>query len=511
MNHLGNPPEQDETTYAAVDLGSNSFHLLVARRQHRELRVLDRIRDMVQLGAGLDDQGQLDRSTRDRALECLARFGQRLRGIPESNIRAVGTQTLRRMHHSGAFLVVAETALGCPIEIIAGREEARLIYLGISQGVAGTHRRRLTIDIGGGSTEIVAGSGASAHLLESLQFGCVSVSKRYFPNGDLREACWRRAELAVREELQELRTRYIQFGWNQVIGSSGTIRAVAKICQIAAWSEKYITPEALDKLQQQLIEAEHDQNIDLQGLSERRRQVIAGGVAILRACFDALSITRMEVSPFALREGVLHDLLGRLEHRDPRAKTVKAFMLRFNVDVSQATRVRETALEAFRQIESAAALKNTHKEFLEWAADLHETGLAICHSQYQRHSAYLIAESDMAGFSREEQLFLATLVRHHRRAIGQDFASALPARLHPSLMALLFCLRLGWILCRTREDAIIPNFHLELKGSTAKASFPEPWMQGHPLTQAGLEQEFELLAAIDLKLELHPVRNDEEH
>jgi exopolyphosphatase/guanosine-5'-triphosphate,3'-diphosphate pyrophosphatase len=370
------PPERTET-YAAVDLGSNSFHLLVARRKHGELRVLDRIREMVRIGGGLDKDGNLDEATSNRALDCLARFGQRLRGIPASNMRAVGTQTFRRLRKANSFLMVTETALGCPVDIIGGREEARLIYLGVSQGVSGHEDRRLVIDIGGGSTELVIGEGLEPMEMESLQFGCVSFTQWYFGNGELSRKRWEQARRGALAEMQELQIRYRDTGWKTAIGSSGTIRAVASICHARGWCERNITRPGLELLQKELLGFGTIDAIALPGLSERRKSVIVGGLAILSACFEALDLEELVVSPYALREGVLHDLLGRLEHRDPRDKTVQAFKLRYGVDPAQVERVRHTALRAFDQVAGALDLTQTHRDMLGWAADLHETGLSV--------------------------------------------------------------------------------------------------------------------------------------
>jgi exopolyphosphatase/guanosine-5'-triphosphate,3'-diphosphate pyrophosphatase len=487
-------------TYAAVDLGSNSFHLLVARREHGELRVLDRIKEMVRIGGGLDKRGDLDRETSSRALECLARFGQRLRGIPAANIRAVGTQTFRRLRKANAFLMVAETALGCPVEIIGGREEARLIYLGVSQGVSGHEDRRLVIDIGGGSTELVIGEGLRPLEMESLQFGCVSFTRWYFGSGKLSRKRWAKALRGALAEMQELQFRYRQTGWETAIGSSGTIRAVASICHAQGWCERNITRQAMERLREALLEFGRIDAIDLPGLSERRQAVIAGGAAILSACFQALDVDELVISPYALREGVLHDLLGRLENRDPRDKTVQAFRLRYGIDPAQAERVRRTAFTAFEQLAPALELGPEHRRMLGWAADLHETGLSISHSQYQQHSGYLVEQSDMAGFSRQEQLFLAALVRHHRRALPRDFAASLPPRLHAPLRQLLFLFRFCWILCRTRDDEAIPGFELALDDATVRATFEPAWVDAHPLTLNDLEHERVQLQKLRLQL-----------
>jgi len=487
-------------TYAAVDLGSNSFHLLVARREHGELRVLDRIKEMVRLGGGLDAAGNLDRAVQDRAFACLARFGQRLRGIPADNMRAVGTQTFRRMKNANAFLMIAETALGCSIDIIAGREEARLIYLGVSQGVAGSEERRLVIDIGGGSTELVIGEGLRPLEMESLQYGCVSLTRRFFADGRISPKRWDKAVRSVMADLQELRLRYLQAGWDTAVGSSGTIRAVERICQNMGWSEKDISAEALRMLRDRVLEFDAIDTVRLPGLTERRHPVLIGGLAMLYACFEALGLDTMKVSPYALREGVLHDLLGRLDHEDPRDTTVAAFMQRYSVDAEQLRRVKEVALRTFDRLSENSFLRPVHRQLLGWAADLHESGLSVAHSQYHRHSGYLVEHSDMTGFTRQEQLFLASLVRYHRRQIPGSYTDLLPTRLHEPLRMTLFCLRFACILCRSRDSGAVPDFRLDGGDGSVTVGLAKDWADQHPLTLFDLQQETRLLAPAGIAL-----------
>jgi exopolyphosphatase/guanosine-5'-triphosphate,3'-diphosphate pyrophosphatase len=487
-------------TYAAVDLGSNSFHMLVARREHGELRVLDRIREMVRLGGGLDKRGNLDPEVRQRALDCLARFGQRLRGIPPNNLRAVGTQTFRRLKNADKFLLEVENALGCPVDIISGREEARLVYLGVSQWIAGQHGRQLVIDIGGGSTELVIGEGVDPIEMESLQFGCVSVTNRFFKNGKITARSLKKAERAVAAELQEIQTVYRNAGWQIAVGSSGTFRSAAAMCEVNGWSKKGVSAKALAQLKQIALSFKTIADIDINGLSERRKPVFIGGLAIMLACFKALAINEMLVSPYALREGLLQDLLGRLEHRDPRDKAVRALMSRFAVDPAQVVRVQKTALGIFDQLSGDPALGNSHRVMLDWATGLHEIGLSLSHASYQKHSAYLVEASDMAGFSRQEQLFLAALVGFQRREIPKDFTARLPLRLHRALSVTLLCMRLAWIFCRTREDEAIPDFTITVDGARVHLCLPSDWMENHPLTVADLEFEEGALRTIGLHL-----------
>lgn len=488
--------------YAAIDLGSNSFHMIVARYEHGELRVIDRIKEMVRLGGGLDRKGHLDPAVRDRALACLGRFGQRIRGLEYDNVRAVGTQALRRMKHAQTFLVLAETALGIPVEIVAGREEARLIYIGVSQGVANDAERNLVIDIGGGSTELIIGEGHLPRLTESLQYGCVGVTARYFKRGRITLKRWKKAKRAVMEDLQEINQTYRNLGWGKAIGSSGTIRAVHAICRQAGWIERAIDRTALDRLQQLMLERGSVDQLNFNGLSQRRQPVFVGGAVILDACFEALDIREMSVSPFALREGVLHDLLGRLSEHDPRENTVQAMASRYGVDMTQAGRVWRTAETLFQAVAEPFELGEVHRRLLRWACQLHEVGLSITHSHYQEHGGYLIRHSDMAGFSVQEQNFLATLVRYHRRKIATDYPSDLPTRLHAPLRHLLVCLRLAVILCRSREDLKDSRWHVQAADHEIDFFLPEGWIDGHPLTVSGLEAEIDALAALQMQLNL---------
>jgi len=476
--------------------------MLVARREHGELRVLDRIKEMVRLGGGLDKEGNLDPLVQQRALDCLSRFGQRLRGIPAKNIRAAGTQTFRRLKRADEFLHAAETALECPIDIIAGREEARLVYLGVTQWVTGEEQKQLVMDIGGGSTELIIGEHFDPVEMESMQFGCVSVTNRFFANGKITEKGLKRAQRAVAAELQEIQSVYRKVGWQTAIGSSGTIRSAASMCEANGWCKKGITPGALEKLKQKVLSFNTISDVDIDGLSERRQPVIIGGLAILLACFKALHIDELLISPFALREGLLHDMLGRLEHRDPRDKAVKALMSRFAVDPAQVERVRKTALEIFDQLSPDQPISRSHRALLTWATELHETGLALSHNSYQQHSAYLVEASDMAGFSHQEQLFLAALVGFQRRDIPENYAARLPKRLYKPLRITLLCIRLAWIFCRTREDEAIPAFRIKLVKTTVCLELPGHWMEAHPLTIADLEYEQQALRTTGLDLQI---------
>jgi exopolyphosphatase/guanosine-5'-triphosphate,3'-diphosphate pyrophosphatase len=398
--------ELDDQLFAAVDLGSNSFHLIVARHEHGQLQVIDRLREMVRLAAGLDDEGNLVGHARDRALDCLARFGERLSGIPREHVRALATNTLRRVRDPRPFLLLAETALGHPIEVISGHEEARLVYLGVAHDLAASARRRLVIDIGGGSTELIVGIGDRPEILDTIAAGCVNVSDTFFANGKITRSKLKAAQTAVALELRPVRDTYRGAGWEEVVGSSGTIRAVARILHESGWASRGVTRQGLKRLRHTLEDAGKASRLELPGLSEERKAVFPGGVAVLSACFRNIEIQEMEASEYALREGALFDLIGRVRHSDPREASVAALAARYGVDMDQAERVRSTALRGFAQVSSAWGMSDQLRQLLGWGAQLHELGLAIAHTDYHRHGAYLAQHSTLNGFSREEQLIL---------------------------------------------------------------------------------------------------------
>lgn len=498
------PKKSQHDTIAAIDLGSNSFHLMVVRPHHDQLHVVDHLRERVQLNAGLDRHMRLQAAAQKRALACLARFRQRLKGIPPASVRAVGTQTLRRATNAAAFLAAAQRVLGYPIEVIAGREEARLIYLGVSHTVADDNRRRLVVDIGGGSTELIVGEHFTPLQMESLEMGCVSMSRRFFPDGAIRAKAMRLAELTARLELEPVHGTFRQVGWLTATGSSGTVRAIAAVVRGAGWCEDGISAEALAQLHDVMVQAGHIDRVGLQGLTPDRRPVFAGGVAILRAVFAALDIEHMEVADGALREGIVYDLMGRIGHRDMRELTIDVLSTRFQVDINQATRVARTAAKCLAQVAKAWQLGNgagdNAARLLSWAARLHEIGLAIAHTQYHKHGAYLVENSDMPGFSRQEQTAIAALIRGHRRKFPQAAFAQLPRSQQDQAVRLCILLRLAVLLHRSRVDVRLPSFALLAKTSALQLRMPKGWLARHPLTQADLQQEAEFLLDVGFKL-----------
>ncbi|WP_337245706.1 exopolyphosphatase [Luteimonas sp. gir] len=497
------PPIEDGDMLAAIDLGSNSFHMIVARYTLGQLRVVDRLRETVRLAEGLDARGGLDADVRQRALQCLSRFGERIRDIPPQHVRALATHAVRRLAAPQAFLVPAETALGHAIEIIAGREEARLIYLGVAHAQPPKPgHRRLVIDIGGGSTECIIGSGFDALERESLQVGCIASTRRFFANGKLTRRRWREALAEVAAEFQQFASTYRALGWQEVVGASGTNKAIGEICAAMKLTKGAVTAEALPVVRDRLLQAGHIDAIDLPGLSEDRRPIIAGGVLVLEAAFEVLGIERMHVSKAAMREGVLHDMLGRRGEADPREASIEALVQRYGIDGAHAARVEATALRLFDQVARPWQLDGDDLRMLAWAARVHEIGLVIAHSQYHVHGAYVLAHSDIAGFSRQEQQFLAALVRCHRRKVPKSAFDALPDRLLRQARYTATLLRLAVLLHRSHEPDEIPQLQASVYGDALRLQVSRHWLEARPLLRVDLECEPEDIGALGVKLVL---------
>jgi len=487
--------------FAAVDLGSNSFHMVVARYDHGSIQIADRLKEMVRLGAGVHEDGSLDQSVARRAFESLARFGQRLRNIPAQNIVAVGTNAMRRIQGFD-FLSEAETYLGHPIQVISGEEEARLIYHGVAHGISERGKQRLVIDIGGGSTEFVIGHSFKPQHLESLYFGCVSVTQRFFGDGTISESSWKKAKLAVAQELQRIAPTYREAGWEDTLGSSGTMRSVRNVCVASGFSERGITTDAIQQLRDRLLESGDSAQLQLPALSERRRPVFAGGAVIVDACLDELGIEQIIVAEYALREGLLYNLLGQILHQDPRDGTVAGLLDKYHVDRLHAERVRDLSFNLFDQAAAAWKLGAAERDWLGWGALLHEIGLTISHHGYHRHGAYLIGRSDLPGFTRLEQAIISALVGNHRRAVNQAVLNAILERLREPTTQLLVLLRLAFALSRSRSLEPPPIPQLEVKDRNLTLRVEQAWASSHPLTIADLNDEATALEPLGYKLQL---------
>lgn len=498
---MAKAPDSLPDVLAAVDLGSNSFHMVVARYSHGQLVIVDRLRESVRLAAGLDDQGRLSRESIGRALQCLERFGQRLSDMKAERVRVVGTNTLRKAKRKGAFVDRAREALGHPIEVISGVEEARLIYLGVAHTTPSEGGHRLVVDIGGGSTELIIGEGLAAKRLESLYIGCVSLSAAHFGDGEITEKRMRRARTAAQLEIEPVMARFRRTEWDTAFGASGTMRSVAETLAAQGRQAGQIGRDGVEWLLAECLKAGDTSRLKLPGLAADRQEILPGGIAILVELFDMLGIETLRVADGALREGLLYDLLGRLTDEDARARSVRALEARFHVDSAQADRVEATALAFLRQVRGDWKLDEPLAELmLRWAARLHEVGLDIAHSHYHKHGAYLLANADLPGFPREEQSLLAALVGSHRRKLNVAQLEDLAPPWHLKAEFLIVLLRLAVLLQRGRGPRALPEIDLRPKGRSLECVFPKGWLEAHPLTAADLEQEVEFLRVAGFRL-----------
>lgn len=494
----------NEQRIAAVDLGSNSFHMIVVSVDSLgNVRVLDRLREPVRLGAGLDELGNLSLEAKLRALACLERFGERLRDFSSTEVAAVGTNTLRMARNARSFLDLAEETLGHSISVISGREEARLIYLGVSHSLSATEdkeARRFVIDIGGGSTELIIGQGYEALHTESLRMGCVSSSRRFFSNGSLERIAWKEALTAAHLELMPIQKTYRDIGWEAANGASGTIKTVEKVIQQAGLANFGITLEHMYEIQARMIAARSIDKLQLAGLSEERKPIFAGGLAILISTFEALQIKRMLVSEGALREGLVYERINRMQQEDLRGKAVLNLQSRFQVDVVHAQAVRKTALALFDACQRTWRLSPEFREVLAWAADLHEIGLAVSHSGYHKHGGYLLDNFDLIGFSTREQHWLSLLVRTHRRKIFPPLFEGLEAKRSQQAVYLSVILRLAVLLHRDRSgQAALSIESLEATEQALELVFAEHERE-RPLLFADLDEEKKFLKGINFRL-----------
>jgi len=489
---------------AAVDLGSNSFRLQVGRVVDDQIYPLDGLKEPVRLASGLSADKMLDEASQERAIAALRLFGERLRGFAPEAVRAVATNTLRVAKNAPELMPRLEEALGFPIEIIAGREEARLIYIGASHSLPPADHKRLVFDIGGGSTEFIIGRRFEPLLLESLYMGCVSYTVRFFPEGKVDKKRLREAEVAAGKELQLIAHDYQRLGWTEAIGSSGTARAIADVLELNGLNPDGvpgITKEGLEKLRSILLKAGSAEAMPLEGLRNDRTPVLSGGIAIMSAIFETLGLERVVYGDGALRLGVLYDLLGRFHHHDMRDATVASFMRRYQVDLWQAQRVEQTAGEIFAHLtagQEACAERDNNEHFLRWAAKLHEIGISIAHNGYHKHGAYILTFADMPGFSKKDQARLAMLVLGHRGKL--DKVAALPRE--DANWLLILSLRLAVLFHRSRSDLGRPPYRISVGDKGVLLELPAEWLAENPLTAAAFAEEVQTWQRVGLEFRL---------
>lgn len=495
-------------TLAAVDLGSNSFHLQVARVVGKQLYPMDSLKEMVRLAAGLASDKKLDEASQTRALDCLKRFSERLRGFPTHAVRIVGTNSLRVAKNSAEFLRKAEAVLGFSIEIIAGHEEARLIYLGVAHSLPASDNNRFIIDIGGGSTEFIIGTRLEPNKLESLYMGCVSHSLRFFPDGKITKGAMKRAELAAQTEIQSIAMEFSATQWQEAYGSSGTARALGRILKLNGYVDNSqaggITLEGLEKFREYLLKVGDARKLIIPGLHPDRAPVIAGGFAIMFAAFKELAIQQLRLTTGALRQGVLYDLLGRFYDEDMREVSVQQFMQRYLVDSAQAARIESLSSALGKQLLANYNDEETIEDamqLLSWAARLHEVGISVAHSGYHKHSAYILGNADIPGFSKMEQMRLSQLVLAHRGALAKvsEFLT------NPISLAQSITLRLATIFYRSRTSIKLPSMKIQVDNGAYELSISHAWLACNPLTETLLRAEMEAWAAVNIDFSIQGV------
>ncbi len=478
--------------------------MVVAEENNGELVVLDRIKEMVRIGEGLDENGNLDPVVEQRALDCLSRFGQRIRSLPDDCVSAVGTNTLRNTNNSDDFLFNAEQALGFPIEIIAGVEEARLIYQGVAHTLEQDHRVNLIVDIGGGSTELIIGEGFSPRIMNSLEMGCVMLTKKFFPEGKIKAKRMQAARVYVLQRLKAVNYIYRRKGWDVAIGASGSIKSIASVIQsMKLQEEEGISRSSLTRLLAICSDYKKTYKFDMAGLSEDRREVFLGGLIVLAGVFESLGIEHMHVSEGALREGLLYDMLGRRYNNDIRNSSIESLARRFHADQEHVERVRNTAFEFFEQVKSFWFYEDElhAMNLLRWACEGHEIGRDISHSSYQKHGAYIIQNADLAGFSRQEQYRVAAIIYSHRgKFIRDNFKQEAHSDLQQMLVYLTIIMRLSVIFHRSRIENSLPDIVLSIEENTISLRIPDQWLNEHPLTINDIEHESSYLANINFQL-----------
>jgi exopolyphosphatase/guanosine-5'-triphosphate,3'-diphosphate pyrophosphatase len=507
VNDIEHKPENIQSqsrTVAAVDLGSNSFHMIVASlEENGTLKIIDRIKEMVRLGAGLNSRNYLDEETQQRALDCLSRFSQRLQNIHKKDIRIAGTNTLRIAKNSNKFIKRARKVLDHRIDIISGIEEARLVYNGAVYSLADLGEKRLVVDIGGGSTEIIIGKNLNPMKLESLHMGCVSITKIFFSDGVITKSRLKQADIFARQKIGRVKQSYLKTGWDQCVGTSGSIRSISKVLLATGITDGTITDKGLKQLLDQLLDFELTSKIKLDGLSSDRQQVFIGGLVVLNAVFKALKLKQMIASDGAVREGLMLDMVGRIKHQDIREASVKHLALRYDIRQEHADNIISTCEHLYNELTDRWSLNDeNHHKLLLWAAHLHEMGLAISHSSHQRHGAYLALNSDLPGFSVQEQQLLSLFIRYHRQKfIPADFKS-FSKKFRKKIFRLIIILRVAVILNRSIPDSHEINYTVAAKKKTLIIRFPDQWFEDNPLTIADLENEMAYLSAIGFKLRI---------
>ncbi len=479
------------TRLAAIDLGSNSFRLEIGAISHGAFERTEYVKEPVRQGAGMDSERNLTPQAMQSGWDCLARFGERLAGFKAPQVRAVATQTLREARTRDVFLARAVKILGFPIDVISGREEARLIYKGVSHLLPPSDERRLVVDIGGRSTELILGQNQQPRVMESFRVGSIAWSTRYFPDGLWRRKSFETAEIAAKAVLEGALQAYHPGNWDIAYGSAGTVSAVSEALVAGGWSDGLVTTEGLDWLKELLIETGHVDGTKIPGLREDRKAIIAGGLAVTRALFNLLGIESLSPTAGGLRHGLLCQMQGSRESTsDLRSNTVERLANKFNVDRAHGSRVGKLATHLLSQIlgdpsPDPTDESNRSMRKLRWAAELHEIGSHISHSDYHKHGAYILQNADAMGFSLDELKRLSLLVLGQRGKLRKIEADLVLDDLRAQLMAL----RIAVILCHARRDPRPDCVQVSQSNGVVKVRCDPGWAAEFPQSAYLLREE----------------------
>ncbi len=472
--------------YAAIDLGSNSFHMLVVRHIDGSVQTMAKIKRKVRLAAGLDENNALSIEAMQRGWDCLSLFAERLQDIPKENVRIVGTATLRTATNVDTFLKRANDILGGTIDIISGEEEAATIYRGVAHTSGGVGRR-LVVDIGGASTELIIGEGFDAKALTSLKMGCVTWLERHFKDRQLSKHNFTEAIDAAKQTLQPILKQYSDLGWDVCVGASGTVQALQEI-MLAQGMDEVITLSKLKRLQKQAMQADHLEELEIEGLTLERALVFPSGLSILIAIFELLEISSMTLAGGALREGLVYEMMIQMRQKDIRTRTINSIQSRYQIDTDYSGQVAEIASSLLKQCGGSKWLPEPQAEMLlNTVTKLHEIGLTIDFKMAGEHGAYLLQNLDLPGYTRAQKCFLAEVARRYK-----DQLSPMPtqhALSDTSSKRLLRIVRLAVLLTHRRNALLIPIFTISANEDELTITLSKTWLDNNPLTSAELEIE----------------------
>ncbi|WP_448549483.1 Ppx/GppA phosphatase family protein [Thalassotalea fusca] len=480
--------------YAVIDLGSNSFHMLITRQLADSVQVVDKVKRKVRLASGLDEHNRLSEQAIARGLECLSFFAERLQDIPRQNIRIVATATVRLATNRDDFLAQANQVLGHSINVLSGEDEARNIYLGVAHTNC-SHKDRLVLDIGGASTEMIVGSDYHIHVVNSLNIGCVTFNNRFFRNGTISQLAFEQALAAAKSEIMPLVSSYQSFGWKSVLGGSGTMQALAELLMYQG-KPLVISSEFLDETCQQVLAFANFDDIQIAGLGSERLPVLVSGLAILKALFECFAIEQLQLSSGALREGLLYEMLPDSHELAIRSRTINGLIRKFHIDTLHAERVLDQVTSIYQQAKKPWAIDQRDFELLKAATQLCEVGLLLEFKHHQKHGAYIFQHADLPGFDQADRQLLIALVSLYKGDIAPKLLAQQSATTQKSAERLLVILRLAVILCRRRKDDVLPSYSVTVKGDNITITLPDAWLQAHPLITDELHQESRFLVAI---------------